>query len=581
MKTVKQKPSLRPVVSVTPASPSTSAWWLWLLLAFAAFLVALEVYWPAVKGPFLFDDVYLPFQSDPNFANLGLLQLLQSQRPLLMVSFWINQRFFGPDPLSFHVTNILLHFLNTVLLFALVRRMLSWIDLEDWKRQTFALFSAGLFLVHPVQNESVSYIAGRSESLSILFFLAAFLVFAYRKAPAISFPEAAAVLALFAAAAVTKEHTIVLPAALLLTDLVWGEGSPWTRVRNNWRLYAPMIVLGLAGSVMVWRVLNQADTAGLKVQGLPWHHYFFTQWRVWWLYLRLFLFPADLNADYEYAISRSPLDHFALASLLAMLAAVAVAFHFRKRFPLAFYGLLLFLLLLAPTSSVIPIKDAAAERRLYLPFIGLLLIACDFLRRINLTVLPLAASLSALLLAFAVVSNTRAAVWSDTIRLWEDTVRKSPHNGRAHFQLALAYYQANRCPDAIPQYAEAARIGPIEHRLLLDWALAYDCAGQPADALAKLSQALVLKDDAHTNSLLGMVHAKQQRWDDALQWLDKAEQRDPNYDMTYLYRGGVYSGMGNFARAAAEYRRALALSPDNTVAQQALAQVTQRLGNKQ
>src|SRR5207244_6267493 len=90
--------------------------------------------------------------------------------------------------------------------------------------QTLALFGAGLFLLHPLQTETVAYIAGRSDGLSSLFFLGAFALFLYRRAPAITWPVALGVLALFVAAMATKENMVVLPAVVLLTDYFWNPG---------------------------------------------------------------------------------------------------------------------------------------------------------------------------------------------------------------------------------------------------------------------------------------------------------------------------------------------------------------------
>jgi hypothetical protein len=95
-----------------------------------------------------------------------------------------------------------------------------------------------------VQAESVAYIAGRSESLSVMFLIAAYAVFLYRRGP-ISWPRAAAVLALFGAALMSKEHVVVLLPLLLLTDFWWNPGFSLEGMRRNWRIYAPM-ALGAA-----------------------------------------------------------------------------------------------------------------------------------------------------------------------------------------------------------------------------------------------------------------------------------------------------------------------------------------------
>jgi tetratricopeptide (TPR) repeat protein len=231
----------------------------------------------------------------------------------------------------------------------------------------------------------------------------------------------------------------------------------------------------------------------------------------------------------------------------------------------------MFLVLLAPTSSVVPIRDVIAERRMYLPLIGLLFMAIDFLNRVHPTRKSLAAGLAAVLLISGILTWNRNHVWSSSTALWEDTVAKSSNKARPHFQLAYAYYNENRCQEALPHYEAARRLEQPEPALFIDWALALDCAKRPADALAKLEQAAAIKKDAHVYSLIGMMHGKAGRRDEALSALEMAVKLDPNFDMTYVYRGNVYATAGQFDLAAAEYSRALAINPANGLARDGLA----------
>src|SRR4051812_1910047 len=181
--------------------------WLWALALVAGLFAAFQVYGPALHGPFLFDDSYLPMNV-PMWAHGTFLNSMRGVRPLLMASYWANENLVGTETTQYHAWNIFFHFLNAVLVFFVVRKLLQFADAP----QNLALFAAGLFLLHPLETEAVAYIAGRSDSMSTVFFLGAYLVFLYRRSPAINWPAAAAVLALFGAAMATKENTVVLPA---------------------------------------------------------------------------------------------------------------------------------------------------------------------------------------------------------------------------------------------------------------------------------------------------------------------------------------------------------------------------------
>ncbi len=207
----------------------------------------------------------------------------------------------------------------------------------------------------------------------------------------------------------------------------------------------------------------------------------------------MFVLPVNLTADWDFPISRTILDHGAIFGLLALLALAAAAWRYRRRFPLASYGYFVFLLLMSPTSSILPIQDPIAERRLYFSMFGLLLILVDVLSRLKVDRRALAAACLVVALAAAGATRARAAVWADPVSLWEDTVRKSPNKRRAHFQLAFAYYQQARYSQALEEFQKTAELGPITPDLLLDWGLAYDHLGQFDQALAKFQQAAAMQ----------------------------------------------------------------------------------------
>lgn len=390
------------------------AWWICAAFLFVLY-VAFEVYAPALNGEFLFDDEYLPF-SRPELQTAPL-RLWLGVRPFLMISYWLNYQVSGFEPFWFHVVNVVLHALNTLLVWLVVRRLLGRVGESGKRREFLAGFAAGLFLLHPVQTESVAYVASRSETLSIFFFLAAFTVFLYRAGHAVSLIRTVVVLVLFGIACSVKEHTVVLPGLLLLADYFFSTPYRLDGIKQNLKLYASIVVGSVLAVIAVWRVLSTADSAGFKIQDFTWYQYFFTQCRVIWTYLRLYLLPIGQNGDYDYPVSHTIFEQGAIVALFGLLAVTVLAWIYRKQFPLAAFGWLAFLLLLAPTSSVVPIRDVIVERRMYLPFIGLLLITLEFLRRWRVSSAPMGAVIALLLTVSAVASYQRNQVWSTALRM--------------------------------------------------------------------------------------------------------------------------------------------------------------------
>jgi len=570
MKKPKRTPEPKVVVALPPQR--TITWWPWAT-ALAALVLVFEVYGPALNGAFVLDDRALPFYDphvSPNISGwVGLL------RPLLMFSYWLDFRLVGGENPAehtyvFHATNVLLHFCVAILAALITAKLLEWAEVTGRMRAALAVFSGALFLLHPLQTESVAYVASRSEDLSTLFYYGAFAVFLWRPSDSITILRSIVILLLFAAAIGTKEHALTLPVLFLLTDYFWGRGG----IRQNRVLYGIFAVGAAVGGMYVWSILRFTLTAGFKVSDFTPFQYFLTECRIIWIYLRLFFLPFGQNIDPDVPVSHTLFEQGAIFGLIALGALVAAAWIYRRRYPLASFGILVFLLLLSPTSSIVPIKDVLAEHRLYLPFIGLALISVEFLRRITFTNAVWAGA--AILLFCCALTYKRCYVWQNPLALWQDSVSKSPDKYRPRFQLAYAQFDARRCAAAVQNYEVASRLAPIDDTLLIDWGLALGCAGRWEEALAKMKQAKPIKDTAHLRTQIAIADASLRRMDDALTELAEAEKLDPNYDQTYVYRGQVYSVQGNDAAAIVEFKHALALNPENENAKNGLLQSMRR-----
>jgi protein O-mannosyl-transferase len=564
----KQKRSEAKPVLEPPPAPRWWAipWWYWAIFLGALFL-AFEAYGPALHGAFVLDDLYLAY-ADVNAPVKELSDWVTFQRPLLMFSYWVDYQMGGSDPRVYHTTNVLLHFVLSIVVMFITARLLAWVDVSGRLRTALAVFSGALFLLHPLQTESVAYVASRSEVLSVLFYYTAFAVFLYSNRDSMSLGRSIAIVALFGAAAATKEHTLTLPALLVLTDFFWHRGG----LRKNGILYGLMALVCAAGGLVVWKVLLAANTAGFHMADLSPVSYFFTQCRVIWVYVRMFFLPFGQNVDPDVPISTGIMDHGAIFGLIALLAVTAAAWIYRKRWPLASFGVFVFLLLIAPTASVIPIRDVLAERRVYLPFLGLILISLELLRRLQFA--QVVGISAAAILACTVGTWQRSEVWSSPLALWQDTVAKSPAKMRPRFQLAFTQFQGGDCASAVGNFEIASRLDVPDYRLLVDWANALDCVNREDEAVQEFSRAIVLNPslaEAHVG--LSAVFGKQRKFDEALQELAAAEALDPTIPQVFANRGGVYEMMGNKAAAIKEYQHALAIDPSNHQAREALRRV--------
>jgi Tfp pilus assembly protein PilF len=537
----------------------------------AAVLIVFGVYGPALDGPFVLDDIYLPF-GRPDAGTLNYIVWLAG-RPALGLTYWANYLLSGQRPTPYHITNVLLHLGTGLMAFHLLRIVLS--D-RSKRNDLIAAIGAGVFLLHPLQAEAVAYVAGRSDVLCTLFAYAALAVFLKYRRPAIGFGAVAAVLALSALALLSKQQAVAIPAVLILIDLLWNDGSPIASLKRNSKLHGLLLAGAVAGAVWIFGRLSGDTTAGFRVPGITPLEYFLTQCRAFWRYVRLLILPVGQNLDPDFPISRGVLDHGAIFGLAAILALIGVAIRVRRSWPLTSAGILIFLALLAPTSSFVPIADPVAERRVYFAMIGPLLILVDLLRRWRISWQQLAGAAAAVLAVLSMATYSRAKLWGDEMALWRDTVEGSPNKMRPRFQLAHLLYRQQRCPEAVKEYETAANLAIPKADLLVDWGLALDCVGRTPEALVRLRQAVAVERTYNALAQLGMVLARESKFDEALPLLNEAIAADGSQPAALGYRGNVLATQGKLDEAEADFRRALALSPNDPAAMRGLLYLQQQ-----
>jgi len=474
-----------------------------------------------------------------------------------MLSYGLNQLVLGTSPAAYHVVNVLIHALNACLVFLVIRRLLEMAKWSERQVRFAAAAGALVFLVHPLQTESVSYIAGRSESLAATFLLLAYAVFLYDRQGAISWSRALAVIVLFGLAVKTKEIAVSLAGILLLTDILGPGALAFEGPRRNWRLYVLMLPGAALAAVMILRMIGTAQSAGFSVANYKWYQYAFTEARAIFEYLQLAVLPVGQSLDHDFAPSRTIAEHGALVYIALLAVMVVIAILWRRRYPVACFGFLMFLTWLAPTSSVIPLSDPVVERRMYLALLGLILIGCEAVRRWR----PSRPAVAGLVIAMGVIFGgycyARNQLWGDPDLLLALSAKDAQYNPRPLLNISEVMIRRNQCELAIPYLDRADRILPDSYFVHSIRGRALACLGRLDEALAHFEIAARIQPCSDIYQWMGLALGEMGRISEAGVSLRKAVKLGPESAAAHGSLGLWYESAGDFRSAEREYVKSL------------------------
>jgi Flp pilus assembly protein TadD len=547
--------------------------------------------------PFYLDDI-------PNIVDNSMIRDVSSipsmflhikghlaSRPATLASFALNYALCGLDTTLYHVVNISLHVLNGILLYILVTMTARMIADEGSDIRLSALFSAAIFVVHPIQTETVTYIVSRSMLLVTTFYLTGIILFA--KAASRTRGEGGRgvyVLALFLAAFMgvsSREDFATFPVMLILYDYFFISGRKWRGVLHNRWLHLPGVIsLGyLAFLVASYEYIG----AGRAVESITPLNYLVTQSRVLWTYIRLLALPVNQNLDYNYPIAKTLFEPSTLLSFIGYIMLWCTALYFIRRKPVPSFLVFWFLICLIPSSSVVPLVDMIFEHRLYLSSVGaftalsLAVVSCKE-GRLKSVLIPAAALSVITLTLFTLTRNT---LWRDEVGFWEDVSKKSPEKARPHNSLGVLYEEGGRYDDAIVEYRNALGIDPFYSNSRVNLGILFMNRGHYEEAVKEFEAAVrtsehLNKDDtvispkAHYN--IGVVHFRLGRYDEAEEEFLEVLRRIPAHAEARNNLGVLYERMGSHEDALREYLEALKLRPGFSNAHFNLGVLYEKLG---
>jgi protein O-mannosyl-transferase len=547
-------------------------WWYYLIPPSLLTILTWLLYYPSLNYPFQFDDI----------ANISKKYAIRFDDPLMRC--WNNPRWLGDwlntwnyqfglfDPFYYRFFNVFIHLCAGLVLFWLVfelcRSLKDKLFFYD-NALLLAFATAGLFLLHPVQTQTVSYVVqARLEGLASFFVLSTLLAFV----KAVHAPLSKARYAWFAAfyllallSCGTKEIVIVIPFLLLLIDWFFLSQGQWSEFKTRLVTHAIFAVIFFAvmihyiGSHFVSDVVTLKATTGNNRGNILTENAFdiispfrflISEFRVLLHYITMFVWPFGISVEYDWKVASGFFTHEVILPLFALLIILGfvVANVFHKTFQYFSFGMLWFFIAIAPRATIIPSPELVCDYKSYLassgiffllaiPLVGFFLWVMSNLKNIPeffASKYTQTVMLAVLIIPVGAAAFARNKVWETCVAFWQDNVKKAPNKARPHNNLGVALCEAGRIDEALKEYQTAIDMDSNYSDPLSNIAVAYSLKGDIDRAIESLKSAIHIcpnYPEAYNN--LGTLLLQKKCYDDAERTLKFAIMLRPYYGKAY------------------------------------------------
>jgi protein O-mannosyl-transferase len=466
-------------------------------------------------------------------------------RPLGNLTFALNYHFNGLDLWYYHLVNLLIHLINASLVGWFALLLLSSPALKGHKiaehKKVIALFTALLFVSHPLATQSVTYIVQRLASLAAMFYLLSVVLYIKARLS----DKGLLVKCLWFGGAflsgifalLTKENAFTLPFSILMIEFFFIRKKKFRINFKDYRLY--LLITGIIGIVIIillkfsLSIFDPIPPQQGNTYTVTPGNYLLTQFSVIVNYIQLLLLPVNQNMDYDFPIAHSFFELRTILCFTFLLGLFILAIFLYKKHRIISFGIFWFFLTLSIEASFIPIPNFIFEHRTYLPSVGYFLI---FSSVIYILLWKNYRNLAICIFIIVILSNSwltyeRNKVWKDELSLWSDVVSKSPHKVRPYNSRGMAYQMSGQLDKAIDDYSMSIRINP-------EYMIAYNSRG--------------------------FIYQSQKLWDKAIADYTKAIELRPEYSIPYNNRGTAYINIGEWAKAVADYSKSISIDPNNS-----------------
>lgn len=554
-----------------------------LLLTF----FTMVLYWPSLNYPFQFDDI----------ANISKKFTIRFDNAL--VRWWTHSRWFSDwlnglnfqigrfEPFWYRMTNVAIHVGSGFFIFFLILNLCSFLKQQSFlytHRLFIATFTAGLFLLHPVQTQTVSYvIQARQEGLATLFVLATihfFVQFFRCRTGLFKFVTLGLSLLMGVISCGVKEIVIVVPFLLVLIDWFFIADQDWSVFKKHIPLFALVSAcfltvffhyypISMVRDVITFNAPPTVNNRGNIITNDVFDHimpkqFFISEFVVIVHYLTMFFWPFNISVEYGWKLAPTFFCMRVILPLILLLVLLvgALVLTVRRRYTFVAFGLFWFFCCVLPRSSFIPSAELVCDYKTYLASVGVCFILAVMGTHLLLKVYALVHRYVTeqkysphaiktglcllMMLPFAVAAYTRNRVWRSCVDFWADNVAKVPDKARIYNNYGVALAEAGKLDESIVAYKKAIALDAWYQDPLSNLAVAYSLKGNLDEAIQSLQLALHLYPDypeAYNN--IGSLFLQKKDYVNAERALLRAVELRPYYGKAYFNLARLYDEQGD------------------------------------
>jgi len=546
---------------------------------FIIILLGIIIYSNSFKCSFHLDDrnSIIDNYSIRDLTDIKAIWNHTSSRFIPYLSFAFNYQFGGLNEWGYHFVNLVIHLINSALVWWLTLLLFSSPSLKKQNisqhKKLIALITALLFVSHPLATQSVTYIVQRLASmvamfyfLSILFYVKARLIDKNRLSKNLYITGAviSAILAML-----SKQNAFTLPISIILVELCFfQEKKQLVNVKNN-RFIVSILAITAVILYLYFEFSSTIFTPLPPSKGNPYTvtsvSYLFTQFSVIVTYIKLLILPINQNVDYDFPLSESLLEFRTLGSLLFLVSLVILAIYHYKKNRIISFGIFWFFITLSIESSIIPIEDLIFEHRTYLPSFGFFLLLSTLATQLLVYDYKyiLYPTIVIIIGVNSVMTYNRNKIWKDELTLWNDIVTKSPQKARPYLNRGVAYSKINQWDNALSDFTKAVSLEPkYSYPSYLNLAIAQEKYSLWDEAITNYTKALKIYPEyyeAYSNR--ASAYGSLREWDKALADLAVAIKMNPNDPTNYYNRGTINMTNQKWQEAINDYSKAIEINP--------------------